>query len=351
MQTLHGAGVAFSAPQELPPALHCVPKPRVFLSNSPRALHVFFSGVLPSPASGFPCNPEPSTCMRVCSPEPFRCLLGYLSPLSMFTVPQSSPFAFPCTPEPSLSLPAPPRSLRVFQWAQSLPSASPCSPGLSMGFSESPRLYFWAPQEPPRDFSRALQPSTCLSLRPSSLYPVFRASPGDPALPLISQGQAARREGRAVGWDSQANMLIGDKGSRQASAWPTGEEGSPPSTCVQGQERKRRFDGLSFVHNPDEKESCKAEGREQRGEERRRHHCITTNLTWEAASSNSGGVEGWEAGARVSHSPATSLDAAGWLPPCGKRHEAASSTFLKVLTCGHITSSHKITLLCQYSAA
>lgn len=137
-------------------------------------------------------------------------------------------------------------------------------------------------------------------------------------------------------------MLIGEKGSHRVSARPTGEEGSPPPACTRGRERKRRFGDLSFVHNPDEKESCKAEGREQRGEERRRRRCVTTNLAWEAASGYSGGVEAREAGARVSLSPATSLDAAslaGRLPPRGERHEAASGTSLKVLTCGWSVST------------
>ena len=62
------------------------------------------------------------------------------------------------------------------------------------------------------------------------------------------------------------------------------------------------------MYNPDEKELCKAEGREQRGEERRRHCCVATNLAWEAASGYSGHVEAREAGARVSRSPATTLD-------------------------------------------
>lgn len=121
-----------------------------------------------------------------------------------------------------------------------------------------------------------------------------------------------------------------------------GVEGSPLSACVQGQERKRRFGDLSFVHNPDEKESCKAEGRKQRGEERRRCRCVTINLAWEATSGYSGGVDAREAAARVSLSPATSLDAASLasrLPPHGERHEAASGTFLKVLTCGWSVST------------
>lgn len=164
-------------------------------------------------------------CECVCTPEPSRCHLGCLSPLSMFAVPQSSPFPLPCTPEPSPSLPAPPKTLRVFQWAQSPPSVSPCSPGLSMSFSESPRLRFWAPHDPPRDFSRALQPSTCLSLCPRSLCPAFGASPGDLALPLIPRGQAARWESRAVGWASRANVLMGEKGSHRVSARPTGRKG------------------------------------------------------------------------------------------------------------------------------
>lgn len=134
----------------------------------------------------------------------------------------------------------------------------------------------------------------------------------------------------------------GRKALTESQQGPRREEGSPPSACVQGQERKRRFGELSFVHNPDEKESRKAEGREWRGEERRRCRCVTTSLAWEGASGYSGGVEAQDAGARVSHSPTTSLDTAspaGWLPPRGERHEAASGTFLKVLTCGWSASA------------
>lgn len=137
-------------------------------------------------------------------------------------------------------------------------------------------------------------------------------------------------------------MLIGERGCHRISARPTGEEGSPPSASVQGQERKRRFGELSFVHNSDGKKSCKAEGRERRGEERRRHRRFTTHLALEATSGYSGGVDAQEAAARVSLSPATSLDAASLasrLPPRDKRHEAASGTFLKVLTCGWSVST------------
>lgn len=46
--------------------------------------------------------------------------------------------------------------------------------------------------------------------------------------------------------------------------------GDPTVTWMQGQVQKQRCGDLSFVHNPDESDSCKAEGRErgERGEER-----------------------------------------------------------------------------------
>lgn len=126
--------------------------------------------------------------------------------------------------------------------------------------------------------------------------------------PVLAHGEEQRGRRGRLGWASQANMLIGEKG--RGSARPTGEEGSPLSASMQGQEKKGRFGDLSFVHNPDEKESCKAEGRERRGEKRRRRRCITTNLAWEAASNYSRGVEARGAGARVPRSPARSQDAA-----------------------------------------
>lgn len=249
---------------------------------------------------------------------------------------------FQCTPKLSFCLSLHPGALPESSSTPKTSMSLSVGQELSMGSSESPRVRFCAPQDSPCDFPRALQPSTCLSLCPRSPCPAFGASPGDLALPLIPRGQGARRESSAVAWASRANVLIGEKGSHRVSARPTGEEGSPPPACTQGRERKRRFGDLSFVHNPDEKESCKAEGREQRGEERRRRRCVTTNLAWEAASGYSGGVEAREAGARVSLSPATSLDAAslaGRLPPRGERHEATSGTSLKVLTCGWSVST------------
>lgn len=51
--------------------------------------------------------------------------------------------------------------------------------------------------------------------------------------------------------------------------------GDPTVTWMQGQVQKQRCGDLSFMHNPDESDSCKAEGRErregrgERGEERR----------------------------------------------------------------------------------
>lgn len=57
-------------------------------------------------AFGFSYTSLP-VCVSVCTPRAFQSLLGCLRPLSMFTVPQSSPSAFPSTLEPSLGLPAP----------------------------------------------------------------------------------------------------------------------------------------------------------------------------------------------------------------------------------------------------
>lgn len=58
---------------------------------------------------------------------------------------------------------------------------------------------------------------------------------------------------------SGIEALTEDQHSPQGRKGPAG---------AQGQGGKRRFGELSFVHNPDEKDSWKAEGREQRGEER-----------------------------------------------------------------------------------
>lgn len=46
--------------------------------------------------------------------------------------------------------------------------------------------------------------------------------------------------------------------------------GDPTVTWMQGQVQKQRCRDLSFVHNPDESDSCKAEGRErgEKGEEK-----------------------------------------------------------------------------------
>lgn len=45
--------------------------------------------------------------------------------------------------------------------------------------------------------------------------------------------------------------------------------GDPTVTWMREQVQKQRCGDLSFVHNPDESDSCKAEGRERRkGEEK-----------------------------------------------------------------------------------
>lgn len=46
--------------------------------------------------------------------------------------------------------------------------------------------------------------------------------------------------------------------------------GDPTVTWMQGQVQKQRCGDLSFMHNPDESDSCKAEGRErgEKGEEK-----------------------------------------------------------------------------------
>lgn len=89
-----------------------------------------------------------------------------------------------------------------------------------------------------------------------------RASPGD--WPHLSP----RREGGGRG-----GQLGGLPELSPTPAWPTRGEGTPLSptvTWMQGQVQKQRCGDLSFVHNPDESDSCKAEGRErgEKGEEK-----------------------------------------------------------------------------------
>jgi len=158
-----------------------------------------------------------------------------------------------CTPKLSFCLSLHPGALLESSSTPKTSKSLSVGPELSLDFSESHRLRSWAPQDPPRDIPHALQPSTCLSLCPRPLCPAFGVSPGD----------AARWESRAVGRAARANVLRGEQGSHRAAARPTWE-GSPLPVCVQGQEWKRRFGDLSSMRNPDEKEPCKAEGKEQR---------------------------------------------------------------------------------------
>lgn len=57
-------------------------------------------------------------------------------------------------------------------------------------------------------------------------------------------------------------------GRKALTEYQQSPRGRKDPAGAQGQGGKQRFGDLSFVHNPDEKESWKAEGREQRGEER-----------------------------------------------------------------------------------
>lgn len=67
--------------------------------------------------------------------------------------------------------------------------------------------------------------------------------------------------GKAAGWAAQAlpNTSMAHTGG-----------GDPSVTWMQGQVQKQRCGDLSFVHNPDESDLCKAEGRErgEKGEEK-----------------------------------------------------------------------------------
>lgn len=294
----------------------------------------------------------------------------YLSPaLSFLTASETSTFFLECSQAWHLAFPAPqsppcvcarPRALQVpfrapkrFQCTPKLsfhllfyPRALPESsrnPETSMSVSEGPepsQVPLAAPRGSPQAFLKAL---ACAYGHPRILLLTFRAPCSPPcafpcvphpsvhllerfasgsASPPMGTSRETGEQGSWVGFPSQRAHR--EKSCHRVSARPTGEEGSPPSACMQGQERKRRFGDLSFVHNPDEKDSCKAEGREWRGEERRRRCCVTTNLAWEGASSYSGGVEAQEAGARVSsHIPGRSKP--GRLPPCGKRQRVVPS--------------------------
>lgn len=142
------------------------------------------------------------------------------------------------------------------------------------------------------------------------------------ALPLSPQG--GRRQRRAARWAPQAlpNASMAHMGGRD-----------PTVTWMQGQVQKQRCEDLSFVHNPDESDSCKAEGRERERRERRKgrgkrgERRAGTGSTeghtpcWESSQGYPGVLE-QEAGAGVS--PAPSL---------GERHKAASRNSWKVLPC------------------
>lgn len=93
--------------------------------------------------------------------------------------------------------------------------------------------------------------------------------------------------------------------------------GNPTVTWMQGQVQKQRCGDLSFVHNPDESDSCKAEGRERRkGRRKKGERRAGTGSAeghtpcWES-SRGYPRVLKQEAGAGVSLAPSLRRDAQG----------------------------------------
>lgn len=188
------------------------------------------------------------SCMSVCTPRAFQVAFGALEASEHVHCPLKFSFCLPLHPR---ALPGP-SSTSGNSESLSEPKALQAplpAPWVSPWAFLSPHLDFW---DPPRDLPCAPVPSVWLA----ELW--LAESPGDLALPLIPQG--GRRQRRAAGWAPQAlpNTSMAYMG------------GDPTATWMQGQVQKQRCGDLSFVHNPDESDLCKAEGRErgEKGEEK-----------------------------------------------------------------------------------